>query len=40
VAPPLAPEEFEKDIVLQVKAREWGSMGVYDPRYVALLYNT
>ncbi len=39
VAPPLAPEEFEKDIVLQVKAREWGSMGVYDPRYVALLYN-
>ena len=39
VAPPQSPEEFNNDIVLQVKAREWGSMGVYDPRYVVKLYN-
>lgn len=30
-APPMNPEEFNKDIVLQVKAREYGVAGVSDP---------
>ena len=40
VAPPLNPAEFSRDIVLSVKAREYGAFGVYDPRYVVMLYNS
>lgn len=40
LAPPQAPEDFNNDIVLQVKAREYGNIGVYDPRHVVLFYNT
>jgi hypothetical protein len=38
LAPPQAPEDFNNDIVLQVKAREYGVAGVYDPRYVVKMY--
>lgn len=40
VAPPLAPEEFHNDIILQVKAREAGVAGVRDPRFVVRMYST
>lgn len=33
-APPMNPLEFERDIVLSVKAQEFGVAGVQDPRYV------
>lgn len=33
-APPLNPLDFDKDIVLSVKAQEYGVPGVLDPRYV------
>jgi hypothetical protein len=38
-APPMMPEDFHQDIVLQVKTREFGVAGVRDPRYVVKLYN-
>lgn len=33
-APPMNPREFDRNIVLSVKAGEWGVAGVQDPRYV------
>ena len=36
VAPPNNPAEFRQDIVLQVKASEFGVPYVYDPRYAVL----
>ena len=38
-APPLNPLDFDKDIVLSVKAREYGAAGVRDPRYVVRCTN-
>lgn len=38
-APPQSPEEFNADVVLQVKANVYGVAGVYDPRYVIRAYN-
>jgi hypothetical protein len=38
-APPQSPEEFKNDIVLQVKAREFGKACVRDPRYSVLAIN-
>jgi len=35
-APPMNPDEFKQDIVLSVKAAEFGVPFVYDPRYAAL----
>lgn len=35
-APPLAPLDFNQDIALAVKASEWFSVGVRDPRYLFL----
>lgn len=40
VAPPQNPLEFNNDIALAVKAREWGIAQVKDPRYVVLSTNT
>lgn len=40
VAPPMTPEEFHKDVILQVKAREAGVAGVRDPRFVVKMYST
>jgi hypothetical protein len=37
-APPLNPLEFNQDIVLSVKASEFGVAAVRDPRYVARVY--
>jgi hypothetical protein len=39
-APPQAPEEFNQDVVLQVKANVFGVAGVWDPRYSILAYNS
>lgn len=33
-APPMNPEEFNRDVVLSVKASEYGVAGVRDPRYL------
>jgi hypothetical protein len=35
-APPLNPLDFQQDIVLSVKASEWFSANVRDPRYMFL----
>lgn len=40
VAPPGTPDEFQRDVVLQVKAREAGVAGVRDPRFVVKMYST
>lgn len=39
-APPGNPAEFEQDIVVQVKVREWGVAGVQAPQYVVWSSNT
>lgn len=31
--------DFNQDVVLQIKCREWGVPGVYDPRYAVLVSN-
>ena len=39
-APPMNPREFDRNIVLSVKAGEWGVAGVQDPRYVVRCSHT
>lgn len=39
-APPQHPDDFERDIVLQVKSNVFGAAGVYDPRYIYWCYNS
>ena len=39
-APPQNPEEFNSDIVYQVKGSIFGKVCVRDPRFAALTYNT
>jgi hypothetical protein len=38
-APPGNPEEFNQDIIVQVKVREWGVAGVQSPQHVAWSLN-
>ena len=39
-APPHHQDEFERDIVLKVKASERGAAAVIDPRYVVKNYQS
>lgn len=39
-APPMSPEEFNQDVVLQVKANVFGVAAVRDPRFLCYAYNS
>lgn len=39
-APPMNPDEFNRDVVLSVKARQYGVAGVLDPRFAVRVLGT
>ncbi len=39
-APPMSPEEFNQDIVMQIKSNVMGVAGVRDPRFLCWAYNS
>ncbi len=39
-APPMSPEEFNQDVLWQIKSNVFGAPGVRDPRFVCWAYNS